>query len=48
MPLGLRKEHYIDRNPNGGLDHLTHARAMLSQVKCIKLYTAPTSFYKIF
>jgi len=32
MPQGMRKDFYIDRNPNGGMDHLTHARAMLSQV----------------
>ena len=33
MPQGMRKDYYVDRNPNGGMDHLTHARAMLSQVK---------------
>ena len=29
---GLRKAYYIDRNPNGGLDQLTHAKQLLSQV----------------
>jgi len=33
MAPGLRPGFYIDRNPHGGMDQLTHARQMLSQVR---------------
>lgn len=31
-PIQLRSTMYVDRNPLGPLDHITHARGMLSQV----------------